>query len=399
MSNKSRLERWKDNEYINTIYTFKSDKVTEKEEKLSKLLHDTRLEYYKEHGAKPPKDTIFDLVKGCKELIFNVIDGKPVFHAITYTYNIVRCELQIGHVLDIIISGTTKEEISDEIRSILAYAFSTEVPVIPNTEALIRVLARYHRDLMVEGFTAPDGSGDRVKLQFTKSPGAKIETIEFLKEISLIEPHSPVELALLREAITKELNRLSTTERIIGSLTIAIKQLSKLLSIETRNENKLQKCLTDNPILFGLDYSKIIPKHRLGAEYEMDYALERVSGLVDLVEIKASNLPIFNNKGDPTKYLIHAEQQVLNWLEWLEKNYSYAQENLPGLMRPKGYVVIGRSSSLSENECRKLMLRNRIFSGSLEVLTYDDLLDRAQNMEKILTSPLKRPSDTLGTVK
>jgi hypothetical protein len=386
----SRLEQWKENKYLDVIYTFKSDKVTEKEERLSKLLYDTRLEYYKGLGEKPPTETISDWIERCKELIFDVIDEKPLFHAIVYTYNIGRCEIQIGHIGDILISGITEEEISDEIRYVLASAFIAEVPVIPNTKDLIQVLARYHRDLMVEGFTAPDDSGNRVRLRLTKSPGSKIETTEFLREISLTEPHSPAELTLLRESIIKELDRLSTVERIIGSLTVAIEQLSNLLSIETRNENKLQRCLTENPILFGLDYTRIIPKHRLGAEYEMDYALERVSGLYDLIEIEASNLHIFNNKGDPSKFLIHAEQQVLNWLEWLEKNYPYAQEHLPGLMRPKGYVIIGRNSSLSTNEYRKLMLRNKIFSESLEILTYDDLLNRAQNIEMVLSGQAKK---------
>lgn len=148
--------------------------------------------------------------------------------------------------------------------------------------------------------------------------------------------------------------------------------------------------MTENPILFGLDYTKIIPKHRLGAEYEMDYALVRVSGLVDLIEIEASSIPIFNRKGDPSKYLVHAEQQVLNWLEWLEKNHSYAKEYLPGLIRPKGFVVIGRASTLSKDECLKLKIRNKIFSDSLEILTYDDLLDRAQNIGKVLLGQVKK---------
>jgi len=308
----SRIEHWKKTEYFDVIYTFKSNIATKEEERLAKLLNNTRLEYYKKHGEAPPIETSYDFIKKCKELIFNIIDGKPLFHIIAYTYNLGRCENQISHIADILISGKTEEGISDEIRSVLADAFIEEVPVIANTKDLTQVIAKYYRELMIEGFTAPNDSGGRVRLKLANSPGSKIETIDYIKEISLTEPHSPIELAIIRESVIKELDRLSTVERIIGSLTIAIKQLSKLISIENRNENKLQKCLTENPILFGLDYTRIVPKHRLGSEYEMDYALERVSGLVDLVEIEPSNIPIFNKKGDPSKYLVHAEQQVLN---------------------------------------------------------------------------------------
>ncbi|GAH21341.1 unnamed protein product, partial [marine sediment metagenome] len=50
---------------------------------------------------------------------------------------------------------------------------------------------------------------------------------------------------------------------------------------------------------------------------------------------------------------------------------------MPGLMKPKGFVVIGKTSSLSEDKRLKLKIRNKIFSDSLEIITYDDLFNRA----------------------
>ena len=277
-----------------------------------------------------------------------------------------------------------KRAVSDSIRSTLAAALFAEVPVVPNTEDLAAELARHHRDLMIDGFTAPDSSGKPVQLLPTRSPGRKIETIEFMRKLRLSEPHHPAELALLREAVERELERLSTADRMLGALTLAIERLSLLLATEKRNEAELQSCLTESPILFGLEYRRIIPKHRLGAEYEMDYALERVSGLVDLVEIEASTHRLFNKRGDPTKDLVHAEQQVLDWLDWLERNHSYARDGLPGLMRPRGYVIIARSKDLREEEQRKLARRNTTFGEALQVFTYDDVLDRAKNTRELL---------------
>jgi hypothetical protein len=160
--------------------------------------------------------------------------------------------------------------------------------------------------------------------------------------------------------------------------------LEGLLDEKERNENALQRCLTENPILFGTEYARVIPKHGLGDEYEMDYALERVSGLVDLVEIEASTHPLFTQAGNPRKELVHAEQQVIDWLDWIEQHGEYARHRLPGLMQPLGYVIIGGTLGMSEEERKRLHRRNSMFRGALQILTYDDLLDRARTLLQIL---------------
>lgn len=122
----------------------------------------------------------------------------------------------------------------------------------------------------------------------------------------------------------------------------------------------------------------------------MDYALERASGLVDLVEIEASTHALFNQKGNPSEHLVHAEQQVIDWLNWIEQNSAYARVKLPGLMQPVGYVIIGRSGNLSSDDRQRLHRRNIIFRNSIIILTYDDLLSRAELLLSILEG--KQPS-------
>jgi hypothetical protein len=124
----------------------------------------------------------------------------------------------------------------------------------------------------------------------------------------------------------------------------------------------------------------------------MDYALERYSGVIDVLEIESSNLQVFNKNGDPSQYLIHAEQQVMDWLRWIERNHPYARESLPGITRPIGFVVIGRSKTLDSKNRQKLLYRNTFFRGNLEVLTYDDLAQKAKTMLNILsgTKSLKK---------
>jgi hypothetical protein len=102
-----------------------------------------------------------------------------------------------------------------------------------------------------------------------------------------------------------------------------------------------------------------------------------VNGIVDLVEIEASTHKLFTQTGNPSSPLVHAEQQVIDWLDWIEKNHPYAEANLPGLISPVGFVVIGRSSTLDTGAVEKLRRRNQLFRGQIQVLTYDDLLSKA----------------------
>jgi hypothetical protein len=271
---------------------------------------------------------------------------------------------------------------------VLALAVIHEVPVYPNTEELMSELASYHEEMLAVGFKMKDESGKDVYLHFTKLPGTSVGTLDHLEAIKATELQSPAEIELIRRALLAELQKREEAGRVLAALRLAIAELEGLLNDRERNENDLQRCLTHNPILFGTDYRRVIPKHRLGDEYEMDYALERVSGLVDLVEIEASTHLLFTQAGNPRKELVHAEQQVLDWLDWIERHSEYARDRLPGLMRPFGYVIIGRSTNLSEKDRDRLHRRNSVFRGAFQILTYDDLLDRARALLEILAGGL-----------
>lgn len=187
-------------------------------------------------------------------------------------------------------------------------------------------------------------------------------------------------IALAREATQRE-QAVAEAVRAIGNLRAA----TAALSDEVRDEAALQRCLTQYPVLFGLQYRAVVPKYRLGKDFEMDYALEQLGGFVDCVELEPSNLRLYTRAGNPTKELVHAEQQVLDWLEWLEANSRLARDDFPGLMRPLGQVVIGRRHSLVKADLTRLRRRNAAWRGSLAVLTYDDLLDRGLHMLDVLT--------------
>lgn len=385
-SKTARIDKWSERNFIEIPFTSLNAAFTKDDEKVANFLTRVQKRY---KGKKIEENSGWfsqdGIIKAARELIYNVKNGTPVFHVIGYSFNVSSAKLELGHFIDIVIESTDKREISEEIKNTLAIASIEEVPVFPNTDELAEELSKHYRDMMVDGFEAPDGKVGKMRLKLTKSPGAKIETIHRLNEISLSEPLHPPELALIRLTVQKELGKLSKANQLIGILELAINDLTDLLNENKRNESKLQAFLTNNPILFGLEYQMVIPKFRLGAEYEMDYALERYSGVIDVLEIESSNLQVFNKSGDPSKYLIHAEQQVMDWLRWIERNHPYARENLPGISKPVGFVVIGRAKTLGEKNKQKLIHRNNLLRGNLEILTYDDLMQKAKTMLNVLT--------------
>jgi hypothetical protein len=382
----SRLDKYEKGTTIDIPFTSEEDGFSEADNRLSNLITQTQ-KSFKEQNPDIELESWMSqsgVLKASKELIFGKSDKGYVFHIIGWSINVRQGRLALQHGLDLLVDSDDKEECDQEIKNTLAIAYIEDIPVYPNTEELAPILAGYYRELMINGFTAPDGEGDRIKLKLTQSPGQKIGTIEYFNSKDYTQTTHPAELVLMRNAVREELLRLGGANKMLGLLEYAINELEGILNTQQRNENSIQKCITENPILLGLEYKEVIPKHKLGAEYEVDYALARYSGFIDFMELESSVLPLFNKKGDPSHHLIHSEQQVLNWLSWLEKNHAYASQKLSNIVQPLGIVIIGRSNDLSQENIESLEYRNSIYRGKLMVLTYDDVLVKAKTAFNIL---------------
>ena len=57
-----------------------------------------------------------------------------------------------------------------------------------------------------------------------------------------------------------------------------------------------------------------------------------------------------------------------------------AKQKLENIVSPKGFVIIGSDKTLSEVERKKLKMRNSLYYGRIEILTYDDLLTKARTI-------------------
>jgi hypothetical protein len=314
-----------------------------------------------------------------KEMILRVTEeGFEIDHIIFFV------DAASGNL--VLAKGFTALDVDEEeVKLTLGSAIAQDVPFYPDDEDAAEHLARLHSAL----YSDPVAIEENGKKRWIRWLGKRAVAYDDKINKWLVDPGSsllPVDMmALAREASERQRSAVEAM-RVIGALRAAIERLSQLLETTVREEQKLQDCLTGYPVLFGLQYRRVIPQHRLGGNFVMDFALELTSGLVDLVEIEPSSFRLYTRSGDPRKELVHAEQQVLDWLEWVETNARLVRDEFPGMMRPVGQVIIGRRQDLSEDDIKRLRQRNATWRGSLIILTYDDLLDRARNMLGVLTA-------------
>jgi hypothetical protein len=316
-----------------------------------------------------------DYVRSAKEIILDIEDDKPVFHFVMFMFDASSFEVCIERAFK-----TASAMSDDDVKKVLALALVEQVPVIPNSPSVAPTLAEYHKEMLLGGFTTKDTDGSDVRIVLSEHHGRRVDSVTAFESLRLIAPPPVAELILMRQAVLDELDRRAEAARILVTLKLAIAQLEAALQSESRNERRIQECLTENPVLFGVDYVKIMPQHQLGSDFVMDYALEHVSGHVDLLEIEASTHTLFTQKGHPRQALVHAEQQAIDWLQWIEENSEYARSKLPSLKRPTGHVIIGRSHTMNSGDRQRLQWRNAILKGAVVIMTYDDLLDRARHM-------------------
>lgn len=224
-----------------------------------------------------------------------------------------------------------------------------------------------------------DGEKD-VQLRLVGTPAEQFSSLDFLTTVRADYLYPPAFLSHAERLYSRERVELDRARSLIQSLDQAISMLSGILSEYNVREQTLQECLEQNPILFGIEYRAVRKQLELGSEYRLDFALERWDGTCDMLEIEPSNAKLFISNNSPSAKLVHAEQQVLDWLRWASKFPDYAGRDFPGLSDPYGIVIIGRRNDLTSIQKDQLKQRNRLWRTRLMILTYDDLLAKAQTM-------------------
>ena len=194
-----------------------------------------------------------------------------------------------------------------------------------------------------------------------------------------------------------------------GGQTIAnyekdLAAFKELISNPKTTETDMQEFLgskeKDRSWFFGLDYLKVYPKFNPGIACEYDFLIRRFNLVYDIVELKGPNAKIIDvvntasrGKPDPrvdygySEIFGRALHQVITYLQQYEETYTYLTKENPTVLNfeggqfPRGKIVMSKRELIDDiGDIHKL---NRRFS-NIEVLTYDDLYERANNIVTFL---------------
>jgi len=144
-------------------------------------------------------------------------------------------------------------------------------------------------------------------------------------------------------------------------------------------EERYQQFLAAHPVLMDPLAAEAVSKQRLGLELATDFALRSHDGRWTLVEIERPQDAIFTGKDDFRERFTHAFGQVLDFGSWVDENVAYAQRHMPGIVAPRGMLIMGLRSRLSGRQQTKLR-RFADNSQRISVFTYDDLLAHSTSL-------------------
>ena len=139
------------------------------------------------------------------------------------------------------------------------------------------------------------------------------------------------------------------------------------------NEEILQKFLNNNPILFRqFPAKRIFSKPSILTFFDADFAILTPQMELILIEIEKKTMPLLKRNGDQAAPLIHAIDQVGNWIYTFEEHrlaclvvMKIAREEVATV---RGVVIAGRDQGHNPDHLRRL--KGRFYNSRISLLTF-----------------------------
>jgi hypothetical protein len=162
--------------------------------------------------------------------------------------------------------------------------------------------------------------------------------------------------------------------------------------IEQENVDEVRDVLPflsrpENWFLLSPTCEHVWPEKMLGNKWRVDFLVREPGNLYTAIEIESPTKRLYKTgkEIEPYNELYHAEHQVRDYCNFIDRNLDYVEreEGLTGIYKPNGVVVIGRRAMLSPEGAKKLEERNAD-STRYTIMTFDDLIEQAEAMVRRL---------------
>jgi len=164
----------------------------------------------------------------------------------------------------------------------------------------------------------------------------------------------------------------------VGDLDSVLEELGRMLGKREENEAKYQSFFTNNPWVFGMQYSKIDSHTAFDDENIPDFTGVRArDNTRDIIEIKQPFMPLFCQDGSFRAEFYRAWQQAEDCLEFAlsDTDFLYKRKGLH-FDNPHCNLLLGYD--LSPNQ-RAALRRKEKMNPRITILTYNDLVALSKN--------------------
>jgi len=158
---------------------------------------------------------------------------------------------------------------------------------------------------------------------------------------------------------------------------------------ETSGNNSWQRWIYEHNWLFGVNYQKPIEKQRININGVMpDYLFPTLDNFVDILEIKLPEKEVIEEDRSHNGSWVwtidsnRAIGQVVNYLNEINRLRLEIERQILtvyglnfSLLKPRAFILIGRSDNWSMNKKEGLRKLNDALHG-IEIITYTDLVNR-----------------------
>ncbi len=154
-----------------------------------------------------------------------------------------------------------------------------------------------------------------------------------------------------------------------------VNKFSELIATE-KNEEPIQDFIEENPILLSrFTAARIFKKPQIVGRFQADFIILDSKHHLWFIELEKPSLLLFKKNGHPTSVLMHAFEQVNDWLQQYRKYPGAILEALnlkdEDVVAVQGAVIAGRKRSVSIATLQRFLL-NPPYS-NIEFLTIDEL--------------------------
>jgi Shedu protein SduA, C-terminal len=204
-------------------------------------------------------------------------------------------------------------------------------------------------------------------------------------------------VSAFEESSFETLRHIATSARFL-EYRESYKLLQQLVQDPSTPEHDFQRHLSNNPWMFGSEYSELLSRRTWTRDDNLDYMLRRtVDGYLEIVEIKTAfsdRLFIYDSSHEsyyPSAKLSPVLGQVVRYIEEVDRNRdSIIAKDKVDTLKIRARAIVGRDGDAEQQAA----LRNlNAHLHGIEIITYDQLLRIAARVLNVFANATAVPPE------